>query len=231
MPKHQAVIIGAGNGLSAALAREFSQDHQVTLAARDGAKAQQVAEATGATLVQLNATDEPAVAGVMDALPTAPRLVIYNPSARFRGPVAELDIDAVRKAVDVTAIGALIAAKHAARRMLDATPIEGCRGTILFTGASAGVKGFANSAPFAMGKFAQRGLAESMARELHPKGIHVAWINVDGAIRNPGRDEPADRPDSLLDPDEIAKSYRHLYDQNRSAWTHELAVRPWVEVF
>ena len=229
--RKQAVIIGAGSGLSAALAREFATDHTVTLAARDGTRAQSVAEATGARLIQLDATDETAVADMIDSLDGAPNLVVYNPSARIRGPIAELDIEAVRNAIDVTAVGALIAAKHAARRMLENTSQQGSRGTILLTGASAGVKGFANSAPFAMGKFAQRGLAESMARELHPKGIHVAWVNVDGAIRNPGRDEPADRPDSMLDPDAIARTYRHLYEQDRSAWTHEIAVRPWVETF
>jgi NAD(P)-dependent dehydrogenase (short-subunit alcohol dehydrogenase family) len=105
------------------------------------------------------------------------------------------------------------------------------RGTILFTGASAGVKGFPQSAPFAMGKFAQRGLAESMARELHPKGIHVAWVNIDGAIRNPGRTEPADAPDSMLNPDAIAQGYLQLIGQDRSAWSTELTLRPWVERF
>ena len=105
------------------------------------------------------------------------------------------------------------------------------RGTILFTGASAGVKGFPQSAPFAMGKFAQRGLSQSMARELHPQGIHVAWVNIDGGIRNPGRSEPADRPDSMLDPDAIAQNYLMLIRQNRSTWSEELSIRPWVERF
>ncbi|PRY67772.1 short subunit dehydrogenase, partial [Marivita geojedonensis] len=109
--------------------------------------------------------------------------------------------------------------------------IDGVRGTILFTGASAGVKGFPQSAPFAMGKFAQRGLAESMARELHPQGIHVSWINIDGGILNPGRVEPEDKPGSMLRPDAIARTYRHLIEQDRSAWTNEVAVRPWVERF
>ena len=108
---------------------------------------------------------------------------------------------------------------------------NGKKGTILFTGASAGVKGFPQSAPFAMGKFAQRGLAESMARELHPKGIHVAWVNIDGMILNPGRSEPDDRPGSMLSPEAIARTYRHLIDQDRSAWTNEIALRPWVERF
>jgi NAD(P)-dependent dehydrogenase (short-subunit alcohol dehydrogenase family) len=115
--------------------------------------------------------------------------------------------------------------------MLDQPMRDNRRGTILFTGASAGVKGFPLSAPFAMGKFAQRGLAQSMARELHPRGIHVAWINIDGAIRNPERAATADTPDSMLDPDAIAREYMHLIHQDRSAWSDELTLRPWVERF
>jgi NAD(P)-dependent dehydrogenase (short-subunit alcohol dehydrogenase family) len=231
MQRGRAVIIGVGDGLSASLARELARDHDLTLAARSGDKLRDVAADTGADTVLLDATDEAAVAALFDALPQPPRIVIYNPSSRVRGPVAELAADDVRKAIEVTAIGAFLAGKHAARRMLTAEPINGCRGTILFTGASAGVKGFPQSAPFAMGKFAQRGLAESMARELHPQGIHVAWINIDGAILNPGRSEPADRPDSMLRPDAIARTYRHVIEQDRSAWSNEVAVRPWVERF
>ncbi|MGS4918191.1 MULTISPECIES: SDR family NAD(P)-dependent oxidoreductase [Mameliella] len=231
MTKAHAVIIGAGEGLSAALARELARDHALTLAARGGEKMRAVAEETGARRVLLDATDEHDVVRLFDDLPAVPRVVIYNPSARVRGPVAELDADEVRAAVEVTAIGAFLTGKHAARRMLEADPVAGTRGTILFTGASAGVKGFPNSAPFAMGKFAQRGLAESMARELHPQGIHVAWVNIDGAILNPGRSEPDEAPSSMLRPEAIARSYRHLIEQDRSAWSHELSLRPWVERF
>ena len=231
MEKPSAVIIGVGHGLSASLARELARDHALTLAARSREKMQDVAKETGAEAVLLDATDEKAVAALFDALPQPPRVVIYNPSSRVRGPVAELDAEDVRRAIEVTAIGAFLTGKHAARRMLEAEPIDGCRGTILFTGASAGVKGFPQSAPFAMGKFAQRGLAESMARELHPKGIHIAWINIDGAILNPGREEPDDNPGSMLRPDAIARTYRHLIEQDRSAWSNEIAVRPWVETF
>jgi NAD(P)-dependent dehydrogenase (short-subunit alcohol dehydrogenase family) len=229
--KPQAVIIGVGDGLSAAVARELMVDHDLTLVARSGEKMRAVAGEIGARTVLLDATDETDVARLFDQLPAAPRVVVYNPSARVRGPIADLAVDEVRKAVDVTAIGAFIAGKHAARRMLDAEPIDGKRGTILFTGASAGVKGFPQSASFAMGKFAQRGLAESMARELHPKGIHVAWINIDGAILNPGRTEPDDAPGSMLRPEAIARTYRHLIEQDRSAWSNEIAVRPCVERF
>ena len=231
MDKPRAVIIGAGDGLSASLARELARDHSLTLAARSGERMKAVAEETGADTVLLDATDEAAVKALFDASPTPPRVVIYNPSMRVRGPVADLAAEDVRRAVEVTAIGAFLAGKHAARRMLGAEPVAGCRGTILFTGASAGVKGYPQSAPFAMGKFAQRGLAESMARELHPKGIHVAWINIDGMILNPGRSEPEDRPGSMLRPQAIARTYRHLIEQDRSAWTNEVSVRPWVEGF
>ena len=231
MSKPIAVIIGVGDGLSAAIARNLAQDHSLTLAARSPEKMTALAAETGATTALLDATEETEVSALFDALPAPPRVVIYNPSARVRGPIAELSADDVRRAVDVTAIGAFLAGKHAAKHMLAAEPVNGVRGTILFTGASAGVKGFPGSAPFAMGKFAQRGLAQSMARELHPKGIHVAWINIDGAILNPGRSEPSERPHSMLRPDAIAQTYRHLIEQDRSAWTNEIAVRPWVETF
>ncbi|SDZ57384.1 NADP-dependent 3-hydroxy acid dehydrogenase YdfG [Jannaschia faecimaris] len=231
MTKPRAVIIGVGDGLSAAVARDLGTDHDLTLAARSDDKMRLLANETGAQTVLLDATDEAAVARLFDDLPASPRVVVYNPSARVRGPIADLPVDDVRAAVEVTAIGALIAGKHAARRMQEADPIDGTRGTIIFTGASAGVKGFPQSAPFAMGKFAQRGLAESMARELHPKGIHVVWVNIDGAILNPGRSEPADAPGSMLRPEAIARTYRHLIDQDRSAWSNEMTVRPWVERF
>ncbi|MGX9349742.1 SDR family NAD(P)-dependent oxidoreductase [Shimia sp. W99] len=217
MTKPQAVIIGVGDGLSAALARNLSPDYALTLAARSSTKMAVLAQETNARAITLDATDEAAVADLFDGLPATPRVVIYNPSARVRDPIAELSADDVRNAVEVTAIGAFLAGKHAARHMLNAAPVDGTRGTILFTGASAGVKGFPQSAPFAMGKFAQRGLAESMSRELHPQGIHVAWINIDGAILNPGRTEPSDKPGSMLRPDAIARTYRHLIEQDRSA--------------
>lgn len=228
----EAVIIGVGDGLSAAVARDLARDHSLTLAARTGEKMAAVAAETGARSVLLDGTDEAAVAALFDALPEAPRVAVYNPSARVRGPVAELDVADIRRAIEVSAVGAFLAGKHAARRMLAAAPdARGTRGTILFTGASAGVKGFPQSAPFAMGKFAQRGLAESMARELHPQGIHVAWINIDGAIHNPARYGVPDTPDAMLHPDAIAQTYRHLIEQHRSAWTNEVALRPWVERF
>jgi NAD(P)-dependent dehydrogenase (short-subunit alcohol dehydrogenase family) len=231
MTKPQAVIIGVGDGLSAAVARELAPDHALTLAARSPDKMQALGDEIGARTVCLDATDEAAVAKLFDDLPNAPKVAIYNPSARVRGPLTDLSAEDIRKAVDVTAFGAFLTGKHAARRMLAKDLVNGTRGTILFTGASAGVKGFPQSASFAMGKFAQRGLAQSMARELHPKGIHVVWVNIDGAILNPGRTEPDDKPGSMLRPEAIARTYRHLIEQDRSAWSNEIAIRPWVETF
>ncbi|MDJ0630888.1 MAG: SDR family NAD(P)-dependent oxidoreductase [Rhodobacter sp.] len=234
MTKPIAVIVGVGDGLSASLARKLAPDHRLVLAARTGARMAGVAAETGARTVAMDASDPAQMAALFDGLDAAPRVAIYNPSARVRSPLIELDPETVRKAVEVTAFGAFLMGQAAARAMLAAEPQDGTRGTILFTGASAGVKGFPQSASFAMGKFAQRGLAQSMARELHPQGIHVAWINIDGGIRNPSRPEridPPGNPDAMLDPDAIADTYLHLIAQHRSAWTEEVAVRPWVERF
>jgi NAD(P)-dependent dehydrogenase (short-subunit alcohol dehydrogenase family) len=138
----------------------------------------------------------------------------------------ELDPAEVERALAVTAYGAFLVAQQAARRML-----PNGHGAILFTGASAGMKGFAQSAPFAMGKFALRGLAQSLARELSPQGIHVAHIVVDGGIKSARRPEPPDKPASLLDPDAIAATFLHVIHQPRSAWSSEVELRPWVEKF
>jgi NAD(P)-dependent dehydrogenase (short-subunit alcohol dehydrogenase family) len=155
-----------------------------------------------------------------------PDVVVYNASYRARGAFVELDPAEVEKSITVSAFGGFLVGQEAAKRMLP----KG-KGAILFTGASASVKGYAQSAPFAMGKFALRGLAQSMARELAPQGIHVAHFVIDGGIRSARRAEPADRPDSMLDPDAIAASYLHVLMQSRSAWTWEVELRPWVEKF
>lgn len=224
-----ALIVGAGSGLSASLARLFrAEGYRVALAARNVAKLAGLAAETSASCHAVNAADPAAVAALFAALAEAPRVVVYNPSARQRGPITALAPEAVREAINVTAFGAFLVGQAAAKAMLAASPEAGVRGTILFTGASAGVKGFAQSAPFAMGKFAQRGLAQSMSRELHPMGIHVAWINIDGGIRTPGASA---EPDALLDPDAIAQAYLALVRQHRSAWSEELALRPYVERF
>ena len=155
-----------------------------------------------------------------------PDLVVYNASGRARGAFVDLVPADVAQAIAVSAFGGFLVAQQAAKRML-----PNKHGAILFTGASASVKGYPQSAPFAMGKFALRGLAQSMARELSPQGIHVAHFVIDGGIRSAARIEPADRPDSMLDPDAIAASYWNVLQQPRSAWTWELELRPWVEKF
>lgn len=225
-----ALIVGVGAGLSASLARLLRQNgYDIVLAARQTDKLSALVAETGATAVACDASDPASVSALFAGLPKAPDVVVYNPSARVRGPIAEVDPDAVRKAIEVTAFGGFLVGQQAARAMLP-------RGTgkILFTGASAGVKGFAQSASFAMGKFALRGLAQSMSRELHPQGVHVVWINVDGGIRNPERAErlaDPENPDAMLDPDAIAQAYLDLIRQHRSAWSEELNLRPWVERF
>lgn len=220
----QALIVGAGPGLSAAFARILARNGwQVALAARDIAKLGPLATETGATLHTCDAADPASVAALFANTPEA-SLVLYNASARVRGPVVDLDPAAVHRALDITVFGAFLTAQQAGRRMLAAGG-----GTIMLTGATAGVKGFPNSASFAMGKFALRGLAQSLAREMHPQGIHVVHVVVDGAIRTAGRTEPT--PDSHLDPDAIASTMYDIARQPRSVWTDEIAVRPWVERF
>ena len=223
-----ALIVGAGSGLSAALARALAAEGiKLALAARSTDDLTSLARETTAQTLACDASQPAEVErlfGSLDAGLGAPEIVIYNPSYRTRGAFIELDPTDVEKALAVTAYGGFLVGQQAARRMLP----KG-RGVIVFTGASASVKGYAQSAPFAMGKFALRGLAQSMARELSPSGIHVAHVVVDGGIRSARRPEAADRPDALLDPDAIAASYLHLVQQHRSAWTFELEVRPWVE--
>jgi NAD(P)-dependent dehydrogenase (short-subunit alcohol dehydrogenase family) len=228
--KKSALIVGAGDGLSASLARKlFEAGISVALAARKTAKLEALAAATAAKTFACDAANPGAVIDLFDAVQAAlgiPDIVIYNASARARGPITELDPADVQNSLAVTAFGGFLVGQQAAKLMLP----RGA-GTILFTGASASVKGYPQSAPFAMGKFALRGLAQSMARELGPQGIHVAHIVIDGGIRSASRPNPEDRPDSLLDPDAIADTYMTLVDQPRSAWTHELEVRPWIEKF
>lgn len=221
-----ALVVGAGPGLSASFARGLARaGHQVALAARRTDKLRELADEAGASLHACDAADPASVAALFAEV-GQPEVVLYNPSYRVRGPLVELDPAEVARSLAVTAFGAFLVAQQAARGMLAAG-----RGAIFLTGASAGVKGFAGSAPFAMGKFALRGLAQSMARELHPQGIHVVHVVVDGGIRAAGRPVPADKPDSLLDPDAIARTMLDVLAQPRSCWTDEIAVRPWVERF
>jgi NADP-dependent 3-hydroxy acid dehydrogenase YdfG len=219
-----ALIIGAGDGFSASVARVLAREgYAISLAARRTEKLAALCAETGATAFACDAAEPAEVAALFDAAPEA-EVVLYNPSYRTRGPLAELDPAEVQRSLQVCAFGAFLVAQQAVRRMEKAG-----RGTILLTGASAGVKGYAQSAPFAMGKFALRGLAQAMARELHPKNIHVAHIVIDGGIRGARRPETGE--DTLLDPDAIAETALHLIRQPRSAWSWEIEVRPWVERF
>ena len=225
-----ALIVGAGEGLSGSLARKLSAlGWQVALAARDTAKLGDLVKEAGARSFSCDASSAQDTARLFSAVQAelgVPHLVVYNASGRVRGPLIELSPADVERTLAVTAFGGFLVGQHAARLMLGRGS-----GVILFTGASASVKGYAQSAPFAMGKFALRGLAQSMARELAPLGIHVAHIVIDGGIRGAARSVPADRPDSMLDPDAIADAYLHLVAQPRSAWTHEIELRPWTERF
>jgi NAD(P)-dependent dehydrogenase (short-subunit alcohol dehydrogenase family) len=228
----KALIVGAGAGLSAALARAFAKDGlAVALAARSTDDLRALAAETGAQVHACDASRRADVERLFAELDAqgaegVPDVVAYNASYRTRGPFIELDADEVEKSLRVSALAGFFVAQAAARRMLKAG-----HGAIFFTGASASRKGYAQSAPFAMGKFALRGLAQSMARELSPQGIHVAHVVVDGGIRSDRRPEPADKAGSLLDPDAIAASYVHLLHQPKSAWSWEIELRPWVEKF
>jgi NAD(P)-dependent dehydrogenase (short-subunit alcohol dehydrogenase family) len=225
-----ALIVGAGSGLSASLARLFAREGlKVALAARNTDKLASLCAETGSRAFACDAVQPDQVAQLFSAVEGAigsPEIVVYNASGRARGPLVELVPAEVERAIMVSAYGGFLVAREAATRML-----RKGRGAVLFTGASASVKGYPQSASFAMGKFALRGLAQSMARELAPQGIHVAHFVIDGAIRNPGRVEPPDKPDSMLDPNAIAASYLHVLQQPRSAWTWEVELRPWVERF
>lgn len=225
-----ALIVGTGSGLSASLTRLLSrQGMRVAVAARNTDKLKPLLEETGAAAFAADASDAQAVAGLFDAVQQRfgdPDVVVFNASARLRGPLADLNPAEVQRVLAVSAFGGFLVGQQAAKRMLP----KG-RGAILFTGASASVKGYARSAPFAMGKFALRGLAQSMARELAPQGIHVAHVVIDGQIREAGREDPPGKTDSTLDPDAIAQSYLDLLRQPRSAWSCEVELRPWVETF
>jgi NAD(P)-dependent dehydrogenase (short-subunit alcohol dehydrogenase family) len=225
-----ALIVGAGQGLSASLARLFAREGmRVAVAARNTDKLAALCSQTGARPFVCDASRPQDVMRLFDEVVSqigSPDVVVYNAGARDGGPLADLVPANVERALAVTAFGGFLVAQQAVRAMLS----KG-HGAILFTGASASVKGYPQSAPFAMGKFALRGLAQSMARELAPQGIHVAHFVIDGAIRIAGRTEAPDRPDSMLDPDAIAATYLHVLRQPRSAWTWEIELRPWVERF
>ena len=230
IPYRVALIVGAGSGISASVARGLAASGlKVGLAARNIEKLAPLAAEIGAETFAADASDPEAVDRLFaeaDRRLGEPDVVLYNASARAHGPVAELDPEAVRNAILISAFGGFLVVQQAARRMI---PKE--HGAILLTGASASVKAYPRSAIFAMGKFALRGLAQSTARELAPKGIHVAHFVIDGGVRSARRPDPADRPDSTLDPDAIAQTYLEVLRQPRSAWSLEVELRPWVETF
>jgi NAD(P)-dependent dehydrogenase (short-subunit alcohol dehydrogenase family) len=230
MNHERALIVGAGQGLSASLSRLFAREGmRVAVASRHPDRLAALCAETGARAFSCDATNAGQVGRLFAEVGQAmgePDVVVYNASYRARGPFPEIDAGEVERALAVSAYGGFLVAQQAARRMLARK-----HGAILFTGASASVKGYAQSAAFAMGKFALRGLAQSLARELSPQGIHVAHFVIDGGIARPGRASPGDQPDSMLDADAIAANYLHVLRQPRSAWTWEIELRPWVEKF
>jgi NAD(P)-dependent dehydrogenase (short-subunit alcohol dehydrogenase family) len=225
-----ALIVGAGPGISASVARALAfAGLKVGLVARDTGKLAALAAEIGAETFAVDAADPGAVARLFEAADATigePDVVLYNPSARVRGRIAEIDAEQVRRALEVSAFGGFLVVQQAARRMVPRK-----RGAILLTGATASVKGFALSSAFAMGKFALRGLAQSAARELGPHGVHVTHFVIDGGVRSAARPDPADAPDSTLDPDGVAQSYLAALRQPRNAWSWEIELRPWVERF
>ena len=226
-----AFIVGAGPGLSASLARRFAREGlKVAIAARDTEKLEALAKETGALTIAADiskASDVTKMFRTVDEKLGVPDAVVFNAGPRLaRGPFVQLDLKASEDTIQISALGGFYVAQEAIKRML-----PNRHGALLFTGASASVKGYARSAPFAMGKFALRGLAQSLARELSPQGIHVAHFIIDGDIRSEILKEADGAPDSLLSPDAIADTYWHVMTQDRSAWTWEVELRPWVETF
>ncbi len=227
-----ALIVGVGQGLSASLARLLAQQGVgLALAARDTAKLGALAKDTSAKTFGCDVTDVQSVAELFAAVTAdagEPDLVVYNPSYRVRGPIVELDPVEVDKAIRTSCYGGFLVAQQAARQMTARQS-----GAIFFTGASASVKGYANSSSFAMGKFGLRGLCQSLARELQPANIHIAHFVIDGGILQGPDDARAEGrgPDGMLHPDAIAQTYLDTWRQHRSAWTWEVELRPWVEKF
>ena len=223
-----ALIVGAGSGNSAAFARALAADgYQVVLAARNTDKLADLCSETGAKAIQCDATSPDSVrdlfAEMQGSVGTA-GMVLYNPSAYTYGAIDELDPDTVHACLMQTVFGAFLVAQQA---VIGMKQLGG--GALFFTGATASIKGFPNFSSFAMGKFALRGLAQSLARELGPQGIHVAHFIIDGGIaseRHPQTDDHA-----MLEPDAIAQTYMDVLRQHRSAWTHEIDLRPWIENF
>ena len=225
------LIVGAGSGLSTSLARLCNRNGmKVVLAARNIKKLDSLKEEINAETLSCDAGDIQSVYSLFELIDKSigtPNLVIFNPSVRIKGSIIDIDAEETRSAINITCFGAFLVAQQAAKRMLSRGS-----GSIFFTGASAGVKGFANSSVFAMGKFGLRGLAQSLARELHPKNIHIGHFVIDGSIQSKNNlTNQFSGKDNMLDPDAIAKSYLEFHRQNRSAWAWEIELRPWEEKF
>ncbi len=230
-----ALIVGAGSGNSASFARALArQGVKVALAARNSEKLERLTSDIDGIAIACDATDAGQVAALFEQLDQSMGpldVVLYNPSAFTAGPVADLEPDRVHQSLMQTAFGAFLVAQQAAKRMQKAGS-----GAIFFTGATASIKGFPNFSSFAMGKFALRGLTQSLARELGPKNIHIAHFIIDGGIASPGRDLEQASPstntdDAMLEPDAIAETYMAVLNQHRSAWSLEIDLRPWQESF
>lgn len=228
-----ALIVGAGSGISASFARKLHEaGYKIALAARTPANIDEFAGTISATTHACDATDPDQVASLFADLDKAGHeldVVLYNASARAHGPITELDPVAVANSLNISAYGGFLTAQQAAKRM-----VPRGKGTILFTGASASVKGYPNSSIFAMGKHGLRGLASALGRELSPQGVHVCHFVIDGGVRNALKDRiegPNDPADKYLDPDAIAETYMHVVNQPRSAWTWEIELRPHGEKY
>ncbi len=223
MSKKVALIIGAGPGISLAFAKQLiASGYRVALASRDMDKLKPLAQSIGAEAFKTDVSSIDSIQSLfesVDAALSAPEVVLYNPSARVKGEILSLDPNKVSDAVATTAVGAFVAAQEAAKRMVPQNS-----GAIFFTGATASVKGFAGSSGFAMGKFAVRGLAQSLARELSPAGIHVAHFVIDGAVKT-------DAANDAMTADAIAQTYMAILHQPKAAWTWEVEIRSKDEKF
>ncbi len=221
--KPVAIVVGVGPGLGASLVRRFSGEGiAVAMAARQSDRLAALAKEVGGKAYGCDATIETAVDDLFAAVERdlgRPALVVFNAGGYVRKPIAELSVSDVENTWRNNCLGGFLVGRAAARAMQAAA-----KGTIIFTGATAAMRGGVNFAAFAMGKFGLRALAQSMARELGPKGIHVAHTIIDGGI---GENAEATK----LSPDAIADAYWHLHRQQKSAWTQELDLRPWAEKF
>ncbi|MBK8017989.1 MAG: SDR family NAD(P)-dependent oxidoreductase [Betaproteobacteria bacterium] len=228
-PRSAAVIVGAGNGLGASLARLFSLEGlRVILMARDGSGLAQLSRDTGARVHTGECSDPEVTASLFSQIDQdglVPEVVVFNVGSRHRGAIDTLDPAKVEESWRTGCFGAFLVAQQAARRMIPRR-----RGTLLFTGGTASVRADAENSAVAMAKFGLRALAASVARELSPRGIHVAHVVIDGTIANPEYNGDR-RDDNDLDPDAISRTYLELHRQHRSCWTSELSVRPWSESF